>query len=49
LIKTGLRPDIGVLLTDLPRFFPGANELDDDNPFKLEVLARQPLSSEASD
>ena len=49
LIKTGLRPDIGMQLTDLPKFFPGANELDDDHPFPLEVLARLPLSSEVSE
>jgi hypothetical protein len=49
LIETGLQPDIGVQLTDLPKFFPGTDELDDDNPFPLEVLARQPLSSEASE
>jgi hypothetical protein len=48
LIKTGLPSDLGVQLTDLPKFFPGADELDDDNPFPLEVLARQPLSGEAS-
>ena len=49
LVKTGLQSDIGVQLTDLPKFFPGENELDDDNPFPLEVLARQPLSSEESE
>jgi hypothetical protein len=49
LIKTGLRPDIGTELTDLPKFFPGANELDDDHPFPLEVLARLPLSGEVSE
>jgi len=48
LIDTGLQSDIGVQLTDLPKFFPGENELDDDNPFPLEVLARQLLSSEES-
>jgi hypothetical protein len=48
LIEGGLASDIGVQLTDLPKFFPGANELDDDKPFPLEVLARQPLSSETS-
>ena len=48
LVKTGLSPDIGVELTDLPKFFPDADELDDDNPFPLEVLAGLPLSSEVS-
>jgi hypothetical protein len=49
LVNTGLQSDIGVQLTDLPKFFPGADELDDDNPFPLEVLARQPLSNEDSE
>jgi hypothetical protein len=49
LIKTGLPPDLGVQLTDLAKFFPGADELDDDHPFPLEVLARQPLSGEVSE
>ena len=49
LIKTGLPPHLGTQLTDLPKFFPDADELDDDHPFPLEVLARQPLSSEVSE
>ena len=49
LIETGLQQEIGVQLTDLPKFFPGNDELDDDNPFPLELLAKQPLSSEVSE
>jgi len=48
LTKTGFPEAIGVQLTDLQKFFPKAGELDDDHPFPLEILAQQPLSSEAS-
>ena len=46
LIATGLDPQIPVLLSGGPRFFPSAPELHGTEPFALELLARQKLSAE---
>jgi signal transduction histidine kinase len=46
LIATGLSPRIGVELTGLPKFFPGNEELSAAEPFPLELLAKQLLTSE---
>jgi two-component sensor histidine kinase len=48
LITTGLDPQIPVLLSGAPRFFPSPAELHGTKPFPLELLARQRLSAEAS-
>jgi len=49
LIGTGFPPETGVELTGLPKFFPGQEELSDNEPFPLRRLADQPLTTEASD
>ena len=44
LIATGFPPQTGVQLTGLPKFFPGQEDLTDDEPFPLSLLANQALS-----
>lgn len=46
LIDTGLPADIGVHLTDVQKFFQESTELLEIEPFPLELLARQRLTSE---
>ncbi len=47
LISTGLDPQIQVLLSGAPRFFPSSPDLHGTKPFPLELLALQRLSAEA--
>jgi hypothetical protein len=49
LIETGMSPLTGVRLTDLQKFFPEGATLLDAEPFPLEALAGQPLTSEKGD
>jgi hypothetical protein len=46
LVETGLSADIGVQLTDLPKFFRHDSELHQTEPFPLHLLASQRLTSE---
>ena len=46
LVETGMPPETGVLATDLKKLFPADSELFAREPFALEVLARQQLSTE---
>jgi hypothetical protein len=46
LIETGFPPQTGVQLTGLPKFFPGQQQLSDDEPFPLSLLASQRLTTE---
>ena len=46
LIETGFPPETGMELTGLPKFFPGQEEMSDDEPFPLSLLADQALSTE---
>lgn len=48
LIDTGMTPDITVRVTDLQKFFPNDQELMKLEPFPLETLAKQKLTSETS-
>ena len=48
LIATGLDPQIAVLLSGAPRFFPSVPEMHGTTPFPLELMARQRLSAEES-
>jgi hypothetical protein len=45
-IETGLPPNIGVYLSDLRKFFPGQDELWEQEPLALQLLALQGLTSE---
>jgi Histidine kinase-, DNA gyrase B-, and HSP90-like ATPase len=45
-IETGLPPNTGVYLSDLQKFFPGQEELWEQEPLALELLALQELTSE---
>jgi hypothetical protein len=47
LIATGLDPQISVLFSGAPRFFPTPAEMHGTTPFALELMARQKLSAEA--
>lgn len=47
LIATGLDPQIPVLLSGAPRFFPSPAQMHGTEPFALELMARQRLSAEA--
>ena len=47
LIATGLDPQILVLYSGAPRFYPSAAEMHGTTPFPLELMARQRLSTEA--
>jgi hypothetical protein len=46
LIATGLSAQIGLRLTDLEKFFPQQKQLAEREPFPLELLAKQKLTSE---
>jgi hypothetical protein len=46
LIETGMSPEIGVRLTELEKFFPQQKHLEELEPFPLEMLAKQKLTSE---
>jgi hypothetical protein len=46
LIDTGLPAEIGVHLTDVQKFFQESTELLETEPFPLDLLAKQRLSSE---
>jgi len=46
LIDTGLPAEIGVHLTDVQKFFRESRELLENEPFPLDLLARQRLTSE---
>jgi hypothetical protein len=46
LIATGMDGETGVLLTDIPKLFPGAAALLEKEPVELKVLAEQKLSGE---
>jgi len=46
LIDTGLTAEIGVHLTDVQKFFRESRELLETEPFPLDLLARQRLTSE---
>jgi Histidine kinase-, DNA gyrase B-, and HSP90-like ATPase len=48
LIATGMDGGTSVLLTDIPRLFPGCRELLEREPVELEVVARQRLSGETA-
>ena len=48
LIATGLDPQIQVLFSGAPRFYPATVEMHGTTPFPLELMARQRLSTEAS-
>jgi signal transduction histidine kinase len=49
LISTGMSPDTRAELTGLHKFFAGDTELAEAEPFFLELLARQALTSEKDD
>ena len=49
LIDTGLSPQISTELTGLQKFFPGHDELSTAEPFALQLLARQVLTTERSE
>jgi hypothetical protein len=44
LIATGFPAQTAVQMTGLEKFFPGQEELTDDEPFPLSLLANQALS-----
>jgi hypothetical protein len=46
LIATGMDPETGVLLTDIPKLFPGCAALLEKEPVELRVLADQRLTGE---
>jgi signal transduction histidine kinase len=46
LIATGMDGDTGVLLTDIPKLFPGSAALLEKEPIELEVLAEERLGGE---
>jgi hypothetical protein len=46
LIASGMDPDMGVLLTDIPKLFPGCAALLEKEPVELRVLAEQELTAE---
>jgi len=46
LIASGMSPDMGVLLTDLPKLFPGCAALLEKEPVELRVVAEQKLAGE---
>jgi hypothetical protein len=48
IIETGMPADVGVRVTDLKKFFPYNEELANQEPFPLEVLARLNQHSEDS-
>jgi hypothetical protein len=46
LVETGMDPETGVLMTDVPKLFPGNAALLEREPLELRVLAEQKLSGE---
>ena len=46
LIATGMPPHTPLLLADARRYFPENEELQTEDPFPLEMLAKQRLASE---
>jgi hypothetical protein len=46
LIGSGMDPEMGVLLTDIPKLFPGCAALLEREPIELRVVAEQKLTSE---
>jgi signal transduction histidine kinase len=46
LIGSGMDPDMGVLLTDIPRLFPDCAALLEKEPIELRVVAEQKLTTE---
>jgi signal transduction histidine kinase len=46
LIASGMDPETGVLLTDIPKLFPGCAALLEKEPVELSVLAAQKLTGE---
>jgi signal transduction histidine kinase len=46
LIASGIEPGMGVLLTDIPKLFPGCAALLEKEPVELRVLADQRLTAE---
>jgi len=46
LIASGMDPGMGVLLTDIPKLFPGCAALLEREPVELQVLADQRLTGE---
>jgi hypothetical protein len=46
LIASGMDGAIGVLLTDIPKLFPGCAALLEREPVELQVLADQRLTGE---
>jgi len=48
LIETGMNADVAVHLTDTRKFFPDRQELIEQEPFPLELLAGQTLTSETA-
>jgi hypothetical protein len=44
LIDTGLPAEIGLLLADAQRYFPGSDDLLSNDPMRLELLAKQELA-----
>jgi len=48
LIQTGMDADVAVHLTDTRKFFPGRPDLIEQQPFPLELLAGQMLTSETA-
>jgi signal transduction histidine kinase len=46
LIASGMDPGMGVLLTDIPKLFPGCKALLEKEPVELQILADQRLAGE---
>jgi hypothetical protein len=46
LVATGMDPETGTLLTDIPKLFPGCAALLEKEPIELRVVAEQRLSGE---
>jgi hypothetical protein len=46
LIASGMDPEVGVLLTDIPKLFPGCAALLEREPVELKVLADQKLTGQ---
>jgi hypothetical protein len=46
LVATGMDPETGALLTDIPRLFPGCEALLEKEPVELRVVADQKLTGE---
>lgn len=46
LIASGMDPEMGVLLTDIPKLFPGCAALLEKEPVELRVVADQKLTAE---